>query len=130
MRTGMCLVAVVATGLALPAGSHDLTFNECVEGSDFIMHAAQSRDYGLSREEFISRMQGDLLAIQSVPPELRWFVQDEEDEALLVAHAERVFDEPQAPHVHQADFLDSCAARMSQQSQAREAVRAAQAEDR
>jgi hypothetical protein len=131
MRTGICvLAAAVTAGLGLPAGAHELTFNECVEGSDFIMHAAQSRDYGLSREAFITRMQGDLLAIQSVPRELRWFVQDEEDEALLVAHAERVFDAPQAPHVHQADFLDSCAARMSQQSQAREAVRAARAEDR
>jgi hypothetical protein len=125
----MCLVAVVATGLALPAGSHDLTFNECVEGSDFIMHAAQSRDYGLSREEFITRMQGDLLAIQSVPRELRWFVQDEDDEALLVAHAERVFDAPQTPQAHQAEFLDNCFARIAEQAGSREPVRAAEAQD-
>jgi hypothetical protein len=131
MRTGICvLAAAVAASLALPAGAHELTFNECVEGSDFIMHAAQSRDYGLTREEFITRMQGDLIAIQSVPPELRWFVQDAEDEALLVAHAERVFDQPREPHVHQADFLDSCSARLSEQSRAREAVRAANAQTR
>jgi hypothetical protein len=129
MRTRFWMLAVVTTGLALPAGAHELTFNECVEGSDFIKHAAQSRDYGLSREEFIGRMQGDLLAIQSFPRELRWFVQDEEDEALLVAHAERVFDAPQDPGAHQTDFLDTCFARISAQSQAREAMRAAEAQE-
>ena len=129
MRTGILMLAVVTTGLALPAGAHDLSLNECVEGSDFIMHAAQSRDYGLSRDEFIGRMQGDLLAIQSFPRELRWFVQDEEDEALLVAHAERVFDAPQAPQAHQTDFLDSCVALIGEQSRAREAMRAADAQE-
>jgi len=128
MRTGICvLAAVVTTGFALPASAHDLTFNECVEGSDFIMHAAQSRDYGLSRDEFIGRMQGDLLAIQSVPRELRWFVQDEEDEALLVAHAERVFDAPQEPQVHQTEFLNQCMERIALQSEKRDPVKAADA---
>jgi hypothetical protein len=129
MRTRFWMLAVVTTGLALPASAHDLTFNECVEGSDFIMHAAQSRDYGLSREDFIGRMQGDLLAIQSFPRELRWFVQDEEDEALLVGHAERVFDAPRDPAAHQSEFLDNCFARITAQSQARDALRAAEAQD-
>jgi hypothetical protein len=130
MRIGICMLAVVTASLALPASAHDLTMDECMEGSDFIMHAAQSRDMGLSREEFISRMQGDILAIQSIPPELRWFVQDADDEALLMSHAEGVFDAPQAPQVHQSHFLETCFARIAQQTQAREAVRAAQVEGR
>jgi hypothetical protein len=129
MRTGIWMLAVVTTGLALPAGAHDLTFNECVEGSDFIMHAAQSRDYGLSRDEFIGRMQGDLLAIRSFPAELRWFVQDQEDETFLVAHAERVFDAPREPAAHQTEFLDTCFARITAQSQARDTLRAADAQE-
>jgi hypothetical protein len=129
MRTGIWMLAVVTTGLALPAGAHDLTFNECVEGGDFIKHAAQSRDYGLSRDEFINRMQGDLLAIQSIPRELRWFVQDEDDEALLVAQAELVFDAPKEPQAHQAEFLDVCFERIGAQGGQRDAVRAADAQE-
>jgi hypothetical protein len=130
MQSGSWKLAVLITaGLALPAAAHDLTMDECVEGSEFIMHAAQSRDMGTSRDEFIGRMQGDLLAIQSFPPELRWFVQDADDEALLVAHAEGVFDTPQEPQAHQSQFLDTCVTRMGQQSRAREAVRAAEATD-
>jgi hypothetical protein len=123
------MLAVVTTaGLALPAAAHELTMDECLEGSEFIMHAAQSRDMGLSREEFIGRMQGDLLAIQSFPPELRWFVQDADDEALLVAHAEGVFDMPQPPQAHQSHFLSTCVTRMGDQSRTREALRAAEAD--
>jgi hypothetical protein len=129
MRIGTWMLAVVTTtGLALPASAHDLTINECVEGSDFILHAAQSRDMGLSREEFITRMQGDLLAIQSVPRELRWFVQDEEDEAFLVAHAERVFDTPQEPDEHQSHFLSSCFDLIGYSGPGRDALRAAEAD--
>lgn len=128
MRTGIWMLAVMTTGFAWPAGAHDLTFNECVEGGDFILHAAQSRDYGLSRDEFLTRMQGDLLAIQSVPRELRWFVQDEEDEALLVAQAERVFDTPMEPQHHQSEFLDVCFERIGAQGAGRDAVRAADAQ--
>jgi hypothetical protein len=130
MRIGTWMLAVVTTtGLALPASAHDLTINECVEGSDFILHAAQSRDMGLSREEFITRMQGDLLAIQSVPRELRWFVQDEEDEAFLVAHAERVFDKPEDPTAHRSHFLNTCFDLIGEHGPARDALLAADVHD-
>ena len=79
------------------AWSHELSVEECLEGGDFIKHAAMSRDYGLTRDQFISKVQGDLLAIQSFPPELRWFVQDTDDEVLLVSASERVFDQPSDP---------------------------------
>ncbi len=95
------------------AWSHDLSVEECLEGGDFIQHAAMSRDYGMSREQFITKVQGDLLAIQSFPPELRWFVQDIDDEVLLVSAAERVFDEPSDPDSHRDAFLQSCFGRVS-----------------
>jgi hypothetical protein len=108
MRAKLWVVAAVMGGLALPAQAHELTMSECLEGSDFIKNAALSRDYGMTREDFIGRMQNDLVLIQAFPPELRWFVQDQDDETLLVGFAESVFDSPQAPESHQSDFLAAC----------------------
>jgi hypothetical protein len=103
-------------GFASAGSAHQLSATECAEGSEFIMHAAMSRDNGLAREEFIQRMRGDIMAIQSVPKDLRWFVQDRDDEALLVGHAEGVFDTPQPPQVHQSEFMQTCMARREQQA--------------
>jgi hypothetical protein len=116
MRAKLWVVAAVMGGLALPASAHDLTMNECLEGSDFIKNAALSRDYGISREAFLGRMESDLLAIQAFPPELRWFVQDQDDETLLVSFAQLVFDTPKAPESHQSDFLTACVERIALQS--------------
>src|SRR5262245_61772044 len=80
--------------------AHDLSADECREGAEFIEHAAMSRDYGLSRDDFLRRMHEDLQAIQAFPPALRWFVQDAADEELLVSAAQRVFDLPRAPADH------------------------------
>ncbi|MEO8038871.1 MAG: hypothetical protein ABI794_08865 [Betaproteobacteria bacterium] len=105
LRRAILAVMVVSAPVAW---SHDLSVEECLEGGDFIRHAAMSRDYGVTRQQFMSRVHGDLLAIQSYPPELRWFVQDFDDETLLVAAAERVFDEPGDPETHRDLFLQSC----------------------
>lgn len=115
MRTTMVMTALVAANLAGPALAHELTTDECREAGEFIMHAAMSRDAGLSRDAFVSRMQADLLVIQAYPPQMRWFVQDESDEALLVSHAEQVFDEPRAPDAHQQHFLQACLERIAEQ---------------
>jgi hypothetical protein len=101
-------LAVILGGCTWTAAAHDLTLNECIEGSDFIMHAAMSRDYGVTRETFLDHMQTDLQAIQQFPPELRWFVQDHDDEQLLVQAAQTVFDDPREPVSHQSDFLTTC----------------------
>jgi len=116
MRAKLWVLAAIMGGLALPAGAHELTMSECLEGSDFIKNAALSRDYGISRDDFLGRMQSDLEAIQAFPPELRWFVQDQDDETLLVGFAQRVFDAPQAPESHQSDFLAACVQRRAMQS--------------
>ena len=113
MRANLGILAAALLGTALPAWSHDYTLNECFEGADFIKHAAMSRDYGLSREEFLRRLRGDIQAIQAFPPQLRWFVQDTEDEALLTRHAAAVFDAPRAPEVHHAEFLHGCVEHLS-----------------
>jgi hypothetical protein len=105
-------LAAVLGGLACAAAAHELTFNECLEGSDFIMHAAMSRDNGISREVFIERMQSDFGAIRAFPPDLRWFAQDADDEALLMEAAQLVFDSPHEPESHQSEFLQFCMERV------------------
>ncbi len=97
----------------LKAQGHAPAFEECLEGSDFILHAAMSRDSGMTRQDFMGRVQADLMAIQGFPPEYRWFAQDEDDERFLVHFSENVFDDPRTPQSHQSDFLNACVARMS-----------------
>ncbi|MCW5621762.1 MAG: hypothetical protein KIS79_11700 [Burkholderiales bacterium] len=129
MQAKSLVAALLAASAIFSVHAHDLSIDECTEGGDFIKHAALSRDSGLSRDDFISRLHGDLIAIQAFPPELRWFVQDEEDEVLLVSHAERVFDDPESPESHQTDFLQACFDRIAEQAAARDKVQAAQASD-
>ena len=100
-------------GIACAAAAHDLTLAECAEGGDFIMHAAMSRENGMTREAFLERMESDIRMIQAFPPHLRWFVQDEDDEELLTSAARLVFDSPREPESHQSEFLAACAARVS-----------------
>ena len=106
------VLAAVVGGLTCAAAAHDLTLNECLEGSDFIKHAAMSRDYGMTREAFLGRMESDIRAIQSFPPHLRWFIQDADDEALLTQAAQLVFDTPREPESHQSEFLVGCVERV------------------
>ena len=108
------LLAMVVVGLTSLCAAHELTQDECVEGGDFIKNAALSRDYGMSRDAFIDRMDADVRLIQTFPPELRWFVQDEQDEAFLTDAAKLVFDTPVEPEAHQAQFLEACLARAAQ----------------
>ena len=105
-------LAAVLGGLPYVAAAHDLTLDECREGSDFIMHAAMSRENGMTREAFLGRMESDIQAIQQFPPELRWFVQDQDDEELLTSAARLVFDSPREPESHQSEFLAACTARV------------------
>ena len=112
-------LAAVFGGLPYAAAAHDLTLDECLEGSDFIMHAAMSRENGMTREAFLGRMESDIHAIQAFPPELRWFVQDQEDEELLTSAARLVFDSPREPQSHQSEFLAACTARVGSSTNAR-----------
>lgn len=104
------LAAVAATALALSgagtAGEKSLA--ECVEAGDFIANAARSRDNGMTREDFLARLDEDLAAIRAFPPALRWFAQDDDDERLLKSAARDVFERPLPPERHAGAFLDRC----------------------
>jgi hypothetical protein len=119
MRAGLAtlakrlILAAVLGGPACGAAAHGLTLRECLEGGDFIKNAAMSRDNGITREVFLGRLESDLLVIRQYPPHLRWFVQDQDDEALLVQAARTVFDSPRDPPSHQSEFLARCVERVS-----------------
>ena len=81
---------------------------ECFEGGDFIAHAAQARDNGITKTAFNDKLLGDIYLIQAFPRELRWFVQDPDDAEFLFAEATIVFDSPRAPEAHRSDFLSRC----------------------
>ncbi|HTQ01668.1 MAG TPA: hypothetical protein VMN56_20290 [Casimicrobiaceae bacterium] len=97
-------------GSAVACGSN-LSVSECFEGSDFIANAALARENGMSREGFLAQMQDDFVLIQVYPPQLRWFAKDGDDERFLYESAEQVFDSPQDPEQHRAQFLAACFAR-------------------
>ena len=105
-------LAAVLGGFSVAAAAHALTMRECIEGSDFIRNAAMSRDNGISREAFLERLEGDLRAIRQYPPQMRWFAQDAQDEALLLDAARSVFDSPRAPEAHQSAFMSACVPRV------------------
>jgi len=115
MRALYATLMLMVTNIT-PAGAYTLSLDECLEGSEFILHAAMSRDQGMTRDDFVGRVHADLAAIQQFPPELRWFAQDEEDAALLVHASEKVFDQPQQAREHQADFLETCVRQIGAQA--------------
>lgn len=98
--------ALVTASVGAAASTH--TVAECFEGSDFIANAALARDNGMSRADFLERMEGDFLMIAAYPPELRWFAKDRDDERFLLSAAREVFDVPAAPEHHRARFLAAC----------------------
>lgn len=96
--------------MSVGALAHDRSIQECMEGSEFIEHAAISRDGGYAREKFMRQLQSDLEAIRAFPAALRWFVQDLEDQDLLVKASEEVFDAPREPTDHRGEFMLKCLA--------------------
>lgn len=112
MRAALVITVISATlgstALADDAAMQPHPIEECLEGGEFIRNAALSRDNGISREFFMSRLIEDLIAIRSFPPALRWFVRNEIDEALLTGAVEQVFDAPQPPRRHEIEFVDKC----------------------
>lgn len=109
MRACLALILIVlAAGAGAPAAAHAPTLQECFEGGDFIAHAAQARDNGMTKAEFLERLVADIRLIQAFPPQLRWFVVDPDDASFLHEEASRVFDARRSPDVHRAQFLSRC----------------------
>ncbi len=90
------------------ATARNISLAECGEGGEFIRNAALARENGVTREFFLGKLEEDLLVIRAFPPELRWFVQDDADEAFLSARAAGVFDEPKKPEEHETAFIRDC----------------------
>jgi len=107
-RIGLALLVLATLAGASQAAGHALSPQECLEGGDFIAHAAQSRDNGMARATFLDNLVADIRLIQAFPAELRWFVVDPEDAVFLHGEASKVFDAPQLPEVHRAQFLSLC----------------------
>jgi len=112
MRAALIIATIVAA-IGTNANAEDAAMqphpmDECLEGGEFIRNAALSRDNGITREFFMSRLYADFEAIRAFPPQLRWFVHNEQDEALLARAVESVFDAPQAPRRHEIEFVDEC----------------------
>ncbi len=112
MRISLIVVGIVAmfsgNVFAADAALQAHPLEECREGGEFIRNAALSRDNGISRDFFMSKLADDLEVIRSFPPQLRWFVRSESDEALLTNAAASVFDAPQKPRRHEIEFVDTC----------------------
>jgi len=108
-RPGICaLVLGWLAAVATQSNGHPLSLQECFEGGDFIAHAAQARDNGMTKAAFNNKLLADIYLIQAFPRELRWFVQDPEDAEFLLAEATLVFDRPQVPEAHRSEFLSRC----------------------
>jgi hypothetical protein len=102
------LLLGMALGVASQAAAHALSLQECFEGGDFIAHAAEARDNGMTKSAFLDRLVADIRLIRAFPPELRWFVADPEDAEFLHAESSKVFDTAQEPETHRAQFLQRC----------------------
>ena len=90
----LLFAAIVPFALWADADASVPTVGDCLEASDFIANAARARDYGMTRDAFLARMDEDFQMIHAFPPSLRWFAQDDDDEDFLLAQARRVFESP------------------------------------
>ena len=104
----MTVIAATAMLAAGAAQAHPLSLEECAEGGDFIKNAALARDEGMQERQFVAQFQADVQALQRLPAELRWFVQDKDDEVFLLSAVEDVFRKPKPATVHQAQFALAC----------------------
>jgi hypothetical protein len=111
LRTAAAALAALAVTLPMGASAGHSTIVECIEGSDFIANAAASRDNGMSRKDYLARLESDFVTIRAFPVALRWFVKDNDDERFLRAAAVDVFDRPLAPDRHRDRFFAACVSR-------------------
>ena len=104
----------ILSALALiPAASpaSPISAKECAEGGDFIKNAALARENGIAKAKFLKRLEEDIQLIQAFPPQMRWFVQDEDDAQFLINAATEVFELPQDPGAHANKFVQECLVR-------------------
>jgi hypothetical protein len=101
-------VFVTSFGAALPASAFEVEVAECKEGADFIRNAALARENGMSKEQFVTRLDEDLQLIQAVPVELRWFAHSDDEARFLRDAVQDVYDAPLSPAAHGLAFAKAC----------------------
>jgi hypothetical protein len=107
----MIFKLLLVFGLLIPCVVNAVTTDECYEGSQFIENAALLRESGKIegvKENFISQMFEDFEKLKSVPEELRWFVQNENDEFFILNQALKVWENKKEPSKHREEFLFDC----------------------
>ncbi len=119
LKAAQCCLSALGVLLPMLAGIANAsvpTLAECAEASEFIANVAHARDNGMSRDSFLARMEEDFFAIRTLPPGLRWFAKDQDDERMLLDAAARVFERPQPVARHRADFFAVCLDRIAAQA--------------
>jgi hypothetical protein len=106
----LTLASLFATSLcaAVSATALEVAVAECKEGADFIRNAALARENGMSKEQFVMRLDEDLQMIQAVPVELRWFAHSEDEARFLRDAVQSVYDAPLSPAAHGLAFAKAC----------------------
>lgn len=90
--------------------AHDRTNDECREASDMVMHFAEARDAGsVDKAEAMRQYDASVVAVSAYPPKARWFVEDDDDVALLRDAVLDVFDHPEkTPRAAKSEFTGRC----------------------
>ncbi|MFA9261934.1 MAG: hypothetical protein ACEQSB_01045 [Undibacterium sp.] len=104
------MLLAFCTGLPYVASARDFlpTTKECHEASEFIEHAAMSRDNGYSKEKLVGRFDEDIMILSGMDPEKRWFVRSPGAMQFLRRALVDVFSAKKRPQDHGSTFLRSC----------------------
>lgn len=101
---------MLCAGLPCIASANDFlpTAKECQEASDFIEHAATSRDNGYSKEKLVERFDDDIVILSGMSPEKRWFVRSPGAIQFLRQALVDIFSVNRKPRTQASVFLQSC----------------------
>lgn len=104
------MLLALCAGFPYAASANDFlpTTKECHEASEFIEHAAMSRDNGYSREKLVGRFDEDIMILSGMDPGKRWFVRSPGATQFLRRALIDVFSAKRRPKEHGGTFLRSC----------------------
>ncbi len=104
------VLLALCAGLPYAASARNFlpTAKECHEASEFIEHAAMSRDNGYSKEKLVGQFDEDIMVLSGMDPEKRWFVRSPGATQFLRQALTDVFSIKRKPKDHGSTFLRSC----------------------
>ncbi len=111
-RVRMFVILALCGSLSCVASASDFlpTERECHEASDFIEHAAMSRDNGYSKEKLVGRFDDDIMVLSGMDPQKRWFVRSPGATRFLREALVEVFAVKRKPGDQASIFRGSCMA--------------------